>query len=98
MGSQTLLAYIKMHEEEFKKKPPIGVTTPINELMGSFHQALELGSGDLRRYGGLLEDTRRDIEGMIKRITLHGYIKQARDCAEQYRRLEQQEENIPTQT
>ena len=95
MTSQILLRYIQGLENLFKKHQPIAKSS-IDELMGGVNDALELGRGDLRRYGCLLESTTREIERAIRVVAHCAYIEEARICVENYAKLEQQEAGILT--
>ena len=67
-------------------------TTPppshLEERMRRFEEGLELGRGDLKRYGMILESTSDEIVESIADIARSGHTVVAYECANHYRTLE----------
>ena len=67
------------------------VSVPLEELTGKVEVALDVGRGDLRRHGCLLESTRYDIENWIKVLAIYRHIDKARHYLSVYGELLEEE-------
>lgn len=73
-----------------------GIPT-LDQLMPMVTSAMDLGSGDIRRYGGLLPATEQLIEKTILELAIKGYFYEARARATDYKELERQESEQSTE-
>ena len=94
MTSKNLLQRIKKREENvLAKHNPTGFSTPLEEVMSRTGNALDLGRGDLRRYGCVLDSTTQEIEASILMVAYGGYFVEALDLNKEYAALERKQKS-----